>query len=102
MDSELICMLPLADDLVLLAEREFDLQILLDFVTRSCEKWKLKINKSKTKVVHFRKPCLKKTTVSFYIDNEEVEVVNKYKYLGIVIDEHLNYNTTVNTLCCAA
>ncbi len=28
--------------------------------------------------------------------------MGKYSYLGNLIDEHLNYNTSAITLCCAA
>jgi hypothetical protein len=101
-NEELINILIFADDLVILAENESDLQKLLDFVTKWTNKWKMKINKGKTKVVHFRNVRKNKTSISFFIDNEMIEIVNRYNYLGITLDEHLNFNTTANTLCGAS
>ena len=48
-----------ADDMVLIADNESDLQTLLDVMYRWCMKWRLSVNKEKTKVVHFR-PIRKK------------------------------------------
>jgi retron-type reverse transcriptase len=44
-----------ADDIVLLAGCARDLQALLDIVKQWCHKWQLKINETKTNIVHFRK-----------------------------------------------
>ncbi len=43
-----------ADDVLLLAESEKDLQDLMDFTQDWCLKWRMKINNSKTKMMHFR------------------------------------------------
>ncbi len=43
-----------ADDLWLIAEDEAGLQILLDKLDSSCKRWGMKINCSKTQIVHFR------------------------------------------------
>ncbi len=42
-----------SDDIVLLAESESDLQSLLNIVYSWCSKWRLKINKDKTQIMHF-------------------------------------------------
>ena len=78
-----------ADDLLLLSESENGLQSCLDSLVVYYECWKLKINVNKTKVMIFSKGKIKKENVSFSINNEHTcIVVDKYKYLGIM----LNFN----------
>ena len=43
------------DDIVILTENETILQKLLDKLYAWCTKWKLEINQSKSKIIHFRK-----------------------------------------------
>ena len=49
-----LCCLTYADDVLILTENENDMQDLLNFVYEWCRKWRLKINFSKTNVMHFR------------------------------------------------
>lgn len=79
-----ILILLFADDIVLLARSP----VILDRILRSLEKYCtencLKLNTNKTKVVHFRKagrPRLR----TFVYNNVELEIVNSYVYLGVVI-----------------
>ena len=44
-----------ADDIVLIAPNEADLQNLINVVQEWCSKWQMRLNLDKTKVVHFRK-----------------------------------------------
>ena len=43
-DDQTVCILAYADDLVLLAENERDLQLLLDILNEWCHKWWLSVN----------------------------------------------------------
>ncbi len=98
-----ICILLFADDIVILAEDEKKLQILLDFTNEWCQKWRMKINNDKTKVIiHFRKISTKIINVTFQLDEHEVKKVDRYKYLGVYLDEYLDYETIANTLSGAA
>ena len=54
-DSKMISTLVYADDIILLAEKELDLQKLLDVVQTWCSKWGISINTQKSNVIHFRK-----------------------------------------------
>ena len=47
-----------ADDLVLLSENEENLQEMVNIVKRWCAKWKMSVNTSKTKIVHYKKRVL--------------------------------------------
>ena len=87
-DNEKVCILLFADDIVILAENEQDLQILMNFVDVWCKKWKMKVNIDKTKVVHFRNKRYPRTQQPFYLGDIEVEKIDKYKYLGIYLDEY--------------
>ena len=87
-----------ADDIVLLANCETDLQILLDCVNSWCSNWNLVINTSKSKTVHFRKKTKPLTKHKFALGEEIMEIVPKYKYLGIILEEHLDYNMTCDVL----
>ena len=54
-----------ADDMVLIAENEEDLQVLLDIMCQWCSKWRLNVNKGKTEIVHFRSARKKQTIFNF-------------------------------------
>ena len=52
-NEHIVCCLTYADDVLILAENENDLQGLLNFVYEWCKRRMLKINFSKTSVMHF-------------------------------------------------
>ena len=101
-DSKKVCILLFADDIVILGDNEAQMQTLLNFIGEWCKKWKLKINKDKTKIVHFRNKRTKVTDKKFYIEGDEIELIERYKYLGIVLDQYLDYKTTAEVLSGAA
>ena len=72
-----ISILLYADDIALLAENEENLRQMLCFVDQWCKKWKVSINSSKTKIVHFRKSRKKLTDRDFH--EHHINVVNAYK-----------------------
>ena len=82
-----------AEDMVLFAENEENLQYLLGIMNDWCFKWRLKVNKNKTKIIHFRTVRKAPTNVVFKYGNDDLEVVSRYKYLGIILDEHLKFDT---------
>ncbi len=81
-----------ADDLVLVSDSENDLQRLIDIVHKWCLKWRLEVNLSKTKVVHYRGTRRAQTKFSFSWADQQVETVEGYKYLGVYLDQFLNFN----------
>jgi hypothetical protein len=91
-----------ADDNVLNAENEQDLQSMLDTANKWCTKWRLSVNVEKSKIMHFRKTCKTRSVYEFHIGSTVLEYVHEYKYLGLVINEHLNYVTTSDVLVKAA
>ena len=84
-----------------MSDTEDGLQGLLDVLNGWCAKWRVQINTSKTKIVHFRP---KQTTASdtvFLIGSKSVERVTSYRYLGVEIGEHLDDTVTVDKLAVA-
>ena len=101
-DGERIALLMFADDIVCLAENEMDLQAILDIVYLWCNRWKMKINVEKTKVVHFRGKSVAQTQHVFHIGDSVLEVVQRYKYLGLILTETLDYSVTATMVAQAA
>ncbi len=60
-DNNKICILLYADDIVILAEDPAQLQLLLNFTNTWSKNWKMKINKDKTKCVHYRKKSISRS-----------------------------------------
>ena len=83
--SRKLCCLAYADDIVLLAENEKDLNKLLHTLENWCSRWRVLINTDKTKVMHFRRRRIKQSSFPFRVGNTELETVDKYKYLGTTI-----------------
>jgi hypothetical protein len=101
-DNLMISILLYADDIVLLAECEEDLQNMLDQVHSWCRKWRMEVNPTKTQIVHFRKPRSVITPIVFKVGDKALETVHQYKYLGVILNEHLDYNVTADILAGAA
>jgi len=60
------------------------------------------VNIEKTNIVHFRKKRCNLTNVEFRLGNKIVKKVKEYKYLGVLLDEFMNFNATVDLLSGAA
>jgi len=91
-----------ADDIVLIADNETDLQKMLDQCTSWTEKWKLTVNTDKTKIMHIRKTRAPRTNLNFSLAGATLEKVKEYKYLGLVFNEHFDWNKTVSFLSSSA
>jgi hypothetical protein len=76
-----------ADDTIILAENAEDLQLALDGMSEYCRLNKLYINTTKTKVMIFSRGKVRNFP-RFTYDEEHIEVVEKYTYLGTC----MNYN----------
>ena len=87
-----------ADDIAIMAETEEDLQCMLNTLHSWCESWQLHINTNKTKIVHFKLKSQPRTSFKFKCGPSELEVVPSYKYLGVWVDEHLDYQNCVTAL----
>ena len=91
-----------ADDIVLLAKNEEDLQFLLLIVENWCLKWRLEVNLTKTNILHLRAQRKSQSKFMFLFDRHPVPYCTFYKYLGCTINEHLDFNFTVGSLADSA
>lgn len=101
-DNEKVCILLYADDIVLLAKDEYDLQILLNALNDWCCLKDMSINADKSKIVHFRPDSRARCEHIFKCGNEQLSVVDRYTYLGVVLQEHLDFNVTAKMVAQSA
>ena len=67
-----------ADDIVIISESTDELQIMLNSLNSLCGKWRLTINESKTKVIHFRNKNTLLTDYVFNCGENTVVCVSEY------------------------
>ena len=99
-DLKLSCLLD-ADDLVLLGNPEVELQHLLDTLNKWCRQWRIKMYTSKSKVIHYRPRSQTRTLVNFKCDGSHIHTVEHYRYLGVVLDEYLDFKVAADVLAAA-
>ena len=87
-----------ADAIVLIADDEQSLQDQLNYLYEWCNKWRLSINNSKTNVVHFRPKCIKRTPFEFKNGNVIIEPTDRYKHLGLMLDEFGTFESCATVL----
>ena len=80
-----------ADDIVLLSESEEDLQKMLTCLHKWCQKCSLNINILKSSVIHFRPIKVPLSCANFTCGTNILDIVHSYKYLGVILDEHLTF-----------
>ena len=93
-----IFMLLYADNIVLFANNPEELQEGLNLLSNYCKRWKLKINVAKTKITVFRRGGILPRNLIFYYDGEPIEIVSKFKYLGVVFTSGGSFSEAQNTL----
>jgi hypothetical protein len=93
-----IFMLLYADDIVIFANSAEELQRSIDILYDYCFKWKLKVNVSKTKIMIFRKGGTIPGGTIFNYNNDPIEIVSKFCYLGVVFTTGGSLFTAQNTL----
>ena len=89
----LYCLL-YADDTIILAESSDQLQSALDAVNDYCQKWKLTVNTSKTKIVIFSRGKVRKIPI-FNFRGDVLEVVDDFIYLGVRFKYNGTFKLTV-------
>lgn len=88
-----------ADDIVLVASSEIELQFLLDRAYQWSKDWSITFNPTKCNIIHHRPKSIPISTYKFSLGVQHyISTVNSCKYLGIIIDEHIDFNICINTL----
>ena len=101
-DDERVSILLYADDIVLLAENENDLQSMLNLLDTWCSSNHLKINPTKSQIIHFRPKSAPKTNFTFTCGSNELKIVDRYVYLGLTLTEFLNFTVMAKMVSQAA
>ena len=101
-DGQKIGILAYADDIVLLAETESDLQTLLSELNIWCLSYKMDINQGKSKVIHFRNPSTASSSQVYTCGETTLQVVDSYMYLGLLLTQHLDYNLMAKQVAASA
>ena len=87
-----------ADDIALISETPRGLQVQLDILKKCCDELKLTVNRTKTKVMVFRKGGFLGKQERWLYEGEEIEVVNRYCYLGFTFSTMLSPTIGVSHL----
>ena len=95
----MISVLLYADDVVLIAGNEQDLQSLIFIVENWCKRWRLELNLTKTNIMHVRKSHKSQSKFWFIFDKKTVPYCTSYKYLGITINQHLDFKAMSEIQC---
>ena len=98
-DITQILLLMFADDLALLSDTVVGLQRQLNILYEFCDKNKLKVNEAKTKVVVFKNGGILSRHEAWTYNNVNLDVVNKFCYVGLTFTRQLSLPTMVHELC---
>lgn len=79
-----------ADDIVLLSTSPDVLQKMIDALYSYCKKWGLKVNLAKSKILIFREGPRFSKLLGWTLGEEKIEIVNEYKYLGVILTYNLS------------
>ena len=88
-----------ADDIVLLSKTAKGLQTLLCRLEDFCNKWNLKVNVNKTKIIIFNKAGRVQKGHNLTYGNILMEHVNEYKYLSIYFRSSGIFTQGIKYLC---
>ena len=92
----LILALLYADDMVVLAEDKEMLRRAVAKLGEWCAEWSVKVNVEKCGIMHMMKKGVKRSEQKFVMNGEVVQNVVEYKYLGCIINEHVESKVMVN------
>ena len=81
--AENVMALSFADDVAICLETVGRLREMIKVLENFSNKWGLKVNLDKTKIMVFRRDGKIKADEVFYFENNKIEIVNRYKYLGM-------------------
>ena len=101
-DAKNIMILLYADDMALIADTIGRLQRMIDVLESYCCKWNMLVNLIKTKIMVFRRGGVLRKNEQWFYKGEKIEVVSRYKYLGIFFSTKLKWSLSKQTLATQA
>jgi hypothetical protein len=91
-----------ADDVVLLSNTIVGLQRQLNILNNVSGKLNLTVNREKSKIVIFRNGGYVAAREKWYIHNDHLDVVNVYKYLGVIFSTGLTFSHALEDMSLKA
>ncbi len=67
-----------------------------------CDKWQMSLNTDKTQIVHIRTQSHNRAQYVFKYGDYYIKLVPFYKYLGLVLNEHLDYQLMAKVVAKSA
>ena len=101
-DAKNIMILLYADDMALIADTVVRLQRMIDVLESYCCKWNMLVNLIKTTIMVFRRGGVLRKNEQWFYKGEKIEVVSRYKYLGIFFSAKLKWSLAKQTLATRA
>jgi hypothetical protein len=95
-EGRLVGIMLFADDIVLLADDEGMMQRMLDELSEWCKQYRMEVNETKSAVLCFGGKVEEGT--EFKICDKVVEVRKKYKYLGVWVNDDLDWKDQVRAV----
>ena len=74
---------------------------MLDTLHLWCKRWRVLINTDKSKCIHFRRTRSKLTNFEFIVGSNRLELVDNYKYLGVMFTYTGNFSKNAENLAKA-
>ena len=91
-------MIMYADDICAVNDTVGRVQSQLNVLEMFCQRYGLKVNMAKTKLMVFRNGGPLKINEKVYFNGDLLESVNGYKYLGLMMSPNLHWNIAIQTL----
>ena len=94
-----IFLLTYADDIAYISDTIIGLQRQLNLLANFCDRFKLRVNKLKTKVLVFKNGGILSHMEKWYYKGSKHDVVNRFTYVGLLFTTQLSLDKMVNELC---
>ena len=75
---------------------------MLDKLHDWCKKWRVLINTDKSKCVHSRRSRQRRSNFELKIGSNSLETVDRYKYIGVIFQEKLDFTHDADALAKGA
>ena len=97
-NGKCISILLYTDDIAIMSETPLGLQHMLTQIHKWSTQWRIRFNIKKSQVVHYRRSSVPLTESVFYLGETQLDIVSQYKYLGVILNEFLDYSVTAKFL----
>ena len=72
--------------------------MLLNVLNEWCSKWQVSVNRTKSKIIHFRQANVECSKHRFKVGHISLDYTKVYEYLGTYLTEYLKFEDNVDTL----